>query len=162
MGSEMCSSYDEVCELLDRLSLDCLTLMEEDIKLKINLEKAMTEGENKLAKCRYIMGPNSVSILNIPLNSESDIEPNVSVESSHNSEENLGISYELITNKTEKSIDPVKWFGFLTPQYLSMAQSSYKNALKWAVEAVNVQNHLTEMFKKLQTLKEIKCNLVET
>lgn len=43
---------DQICTTLDKLTLDALTLMQEEIDLKINAENAMIGGETHLAKTR--------------------------------------------------------------------------------------------------------------
>ena len=51
--TETAEDLDKICQTLDKLTLDALTLMQEEIQLKINAENAMIGGESHLAKTRY-------------------------------------------------------------------------------------------------------------
>ncbi|XP_045464120.1 uncharacterized protein LOC123673583 [Harmonia axyridis] len=156
--------YENVCELLDKLYLDTLYLMEEEIKVNINMEKAMIEGENNLAKCRYIMGPNSVSAMNIPMNPEETISPSMLVKGSPNDLFPEVNSYQLhsVEDSKDNVSNPVKWFGFFTQQNLLNSQKFYKHSLQWAIQAVTIQNELKYLMKKCRVLRLVKASLAET
>ncbi|XP_018570891.1 coiled-coil domain-containing protein 115-like [Anoplophora glabripennis] len=152
---------DRICDTLDKLTLDALTLMEEKIKLTLNTENAMCGGEAHLAKARYIMGQNNVSSLQLPTENSPDFMAVAKVYS--NEEEKLfgQTSYELhLTQKSEETVqDPIRWFGILVPQNLNYAQNMFRQALQWAVQAVNVQTQLKETIEKIYQLKEVKTRI---
>lgn len=150
-------NYDKICEVMDKICLDTLTLMEEEIQLKLNLENTMTEGENNLAKSRYIMGNSSVSSLQIP---ENEFESIAKVEFKKDDEKELELS--LHDPKKESIQDPIKWFGVLVPQTLHKAQGMYKSSLNWIIEAVNVQNKISQLHENYDKLKQIKYNIKES
>lgn len=56
----------------------------------------------------------------------------------------------------EKSVDPIKWFGFMPPQNLHLAQKLYQQALQWLVQAANVQLRLQETCSNINKLKKLK------
>lgn len=56
----------------------------------------------------------------------------------------------------EKSVDPIKWFGFMPPQNLHLAQKLYQQALQWLVQAANVQLRLQETCSNIDKLKKLK------
>lgn len=49
---ETTRDLDKICNVLDKLTLDALTLMQEEIDLKLTAENAMIGGETHLAKTR--------------------------------------------------------------------------------------------------------------
>ncbi|XP_044767028.1 uncharacterized protein LOC123322971 [Coccinella septempunctata] len=156
-------NYHEVCELLDKLYLDTICLMEEEIQLKINMEKSMIEGENNLAKCRYIMGSNSVSAMNIPLNPEEDIHCTTSVESFPSELFPEVNKYEIISTEPKPNMtNPIKWFGYFTQKNLLKSQKSYETSLQWAIEAINIQNQLKYLCHKCKALRLLKVSLLES
>ncbi|KAL3285568.1 hypothetical protein HHI36_000098 [Cryptolaemus montrouzieri] len=153
--------YEEVCDLLDKICLDTLVLMEEEIQMNINLEKSMCEGEMNLAKCRYIMGPNSVSALNIPASPEENIDSLVSVTNSPSETIPNVKEYHLnsLDSNKEKFANPIRWFSVLAPQNLFTSQAMYKAALRWVVQMVNARNQLNELCDKFESLKLVKASL---
>jgi hypothetical protein len=50
---ELFSDVNEVKTLLDKMLIETMELIEEDVTLKINLEKLTNEGNLNLAKTRY-------------------------------------------------------------------------------------------------------------
>lgn len=58
--------------------------------------------------------------------------------------------------ETHKSVDPIKWFGFMPPQNLHLAQKLYQQALQWLVQAANVQLRLQETCSNINMLKKLK------
>lgn len=145
---------DKICTLLDKLSLDALTLMETHIQMKLNIENAMSGGEMHLAKSRYILGQNGVSALQLPGEGCPDFEATATVRLEE--DEFKDISREVQIVKKEEQTDPVRWFGYLVPQDLYHAQSMFKQALHWVVEAANVQKKLSDTCLKYREVKKIK------
>ncbi|KRT84009.1 hypothetical protein AMK59_953, partial [Oryctes borbonicus] len=105
------SELDKVCTTLDKLTLDTLTLMEEHVQLKLNLENSMNDGVLCLAKTRYIVGQNNVSSLQLPTGDSQEVEAVAVIHSEEH--EKLGYSmHDLeIIKKSEsnsKIQDPLK------------------------------------------------------
>lgn len=154
---------DRICDTLDKLTLDALTLTEEKVKLALNTENAMCGGEAHLAKARYIMGHNNVSALQLPTENSPEFTASAKVYP-YEDEKLFGeTSYELhLTKKSEDETvqNPVRWFGVLVPQNLNYAQNMFRQALQWAVQAVNVQRQLQETIQKIYDLKEVKAKVL--
>ncbi|RZC40845.1 hypothetical protein BDFB_013348 [Asbolus verrucosus] len=152
------SDLNKICNVLDKLTLDALTLIEEEVQMKLNIENAMCGGEMHLAKSRYILGQNSVSSLQLPTENSPHFEATVTVHSEKD---------ELIGEKTrylevvkrEDQIDPVRWFGYLVPQDLYHAQTMFRQALQWVIRATNLQMQLIETCGTIEQLKELKRKL---
>ncbi|CAG9813874.1 unnamed protein product [Phaedon cochleariae] len=150
---------DTICDILDKLTLDTLFLMEKEIEMKLNVENSMCQGESHLAKARYIMGQNNVSSIQLPTENTPEFSAALKVHSEESSQVLGGKSYDLVAiKKTEDQsvVDPMRWFGLLVPLNLSHAQTMFKQALQWTVQAANVQSQLTDMMKILCGLKQFK------
>ncbi|XP_019871219.1 coiled-coil domain-containing protein 115 [Aethina tumida] len=155
-SEKMCEEYHKVCDVLDKLTLDALTLMEEEIQLKLYIENAMCGGESHLAKSRYILGQNSVSSLQLP-SEEVDINAMAKVVPNEDQKYLKSHGVELAVAKCDENIqNPLKWFGLLVPQNLHYAQKMFTQALQWVVQAANVQWKLNETCVKIEQLKEYK------
>ncbi|XP_028132979.1 coiled-coil domain-containing protein 115-like [Diabrotica virgifera virgifera] len=152
--------WDKVCQTLDKLTLDSLLLVQEQIELKLNIENAMSGGESHLAKSRYILGHNNVSALQLPTENSPEFSSCLKVEGSDTT---LGRkSYELREiKKTEDETvqEPLRWFGVLVPQNLTFAQKMFRQALQWSIKSVNIQNQLLDTMQSISDLKELKNNL---
>lgn len=155
---------DKICTTLDKLTLDTLTLMEEHIQLKINLENSMNDGILNLAKSRYILGQNSVSSLQLPTVDSQEVDATAVI----HAEEDEKLGYRThsieIARKSENNSqiqDPLKWFGVLVPQSLHTAQNRFRQVLNWITQIGNVQSRLDYSCKKLAELKHIKNKILE-
>lgn len=157
----MACELERICEVLDKLALDSLTLAEQHIQQKLEVEKFMCEGESHLAKSRYIMGRNSVSSLQLPSENGGEIEATAVVKTEQDATSITGESFDLeIKRKPEESSDPIRWFGVLVPQNLHYAQAKFKQALLWAVKAANTQSQLRAVCFKIGQLEDLKNRLV--
>lgn len=146
---------DKICTILDKLTLDALLLIEEEIQTKLNIENAMSLGETNLAKARYIMGQNKVSTIQLPTENSPEFTAAVKVYPNESDKLFNNKSYEIQpTEKSENVQDPIKWFGVLVPQTLTQAQKMFRQALQWTVKAVNVQ---TELHETMETMNKLKC-----
>lgn len=159
---EPTEDLDKICDTLDKLTLDALLLIEQEIQLKLNIEDAMCGGETHLAKARYIMGQNKVSTLQLP--TENSPEFTAAAKVYPVDDENLIKSQAYDIHVTKKSEDetiqePIRWFGVLVPQNLTYAQNLFRQALQWAVKAINVQNQLKETVNAIGELKDVKNKL---
>lgn len=73
--------------------------------------------------------------------------------------DDLAIQYLLESheiNKEENYIDPMNWFGILTPQTLKVAREKYQKAIELSVEAVNVRQRISKNVELIQKLKQVK------
>lgn len=143
--------------------IDSLTLMEQQIQAKVELEKVMGDGESHLAKARYIMGQNSVSALQLPTENSNEFEAVSIVNSSENeiglSEKSLALEVRKDSMENEHT-NPIRWFGVLVPQNLHYAQTKFKQALWWAVKAANVQLQLDGVLNSISQLQLLKSKTV--
>lgn len=162
------SELQRVCNILDKLCLDALVLMEQYIENKLNLETSMCDGEAHLAKSRYIMGQNQVTPLQFPTAESSEINALATVNTVKDDNCYGQKTFQLeITKKStaiennEQYQDPLKWFGVLVPQDLHRAQAKYKQAVIWCVETANLQIRLMETCIKIKQLKAYKAKLLE-
>lgn len=152
--------FDKICSTLDKLSLDALTLMEEHIKLKLNVENTMCSGEASLAKTRYIMGQNSVTALQLPTENSADFEAPIKVNLDENELGTKTFDVELQKVTDENNVqDPLKWFGFLVPHSLHYAQNMFRQAIQWNVQAANVQVKLNDTLNTIGQLKLLKSDI---
>lgn len=158
---------EQVCETLDKLTLDALTLMEQHIQHKLSIENEMKEGEYSLAKSRYVMGHKNVSVLQLPT-SDSDCFSAAAVVNGEDDAKLFGSrSLDLQIRKQAGELDedevvnPMKWFGVLVPQSLHNAQSKYRQALLWCIQSANVQSRLRETCNKISQLKDYKLKLAQ-
>lgn len=155
----MAEEMDTVCELLDKLYINMLDLIEQDVQSKINIEKVTNDGQLNLAKARYIKGPSTVSFAQLP--TEDSKECNAlqqtmpSTSKSYLNEEKL----ELHTNEIDKEkgfIDPANWFGILVPNCLQLSKNSYRKSLEYVIESVNIETALQNTLMNILKLRKLK------
>lgn len=153
------NNIDKICTILDKLTLDALLLIEEEIQTKLNIENAMSLGETNLAKARYIMGQNKVSAIQLPTENSPEFTAVVKIHPSESDKLFENKSYEIqLTQKNDNTNvqDPIKWFGVLVPQTLTQAQKMFRQALQWTVKAANIQTELNETIENINKLKNMK------
>lgn len=144
---------DTVCELLDKITLKQLHLMEEKMQCELNIESNINSGSLHLAKTRYIMGQSSVSTARLPMESSPEFSASTICETS---EEDGVTQLKVVENSAENVVNPLRWFGVLVPQNMHKAQSIFQNTVNYVVECVNVQLQLQENIKNVEALKEYK------
>lgn len=150
----------EICELLDKLTLETLDLIEQDVKCKRNIENITNDGQLNMAKTRYITGQNSVSKSQLPGEDCVDFYALATLENDKN--EVNGTKFELEQHTVDKEkgfFDPIQWFGILTPRNLQMARSSYRKVLDFIVESANIQTRLSSYYGNIMDLKKMKEQL---
>ncbi|XP_013186087.2 coiled-coil domain-containing protein 115 [Amyelois transitella] len=148
-------TLEEVCELLDKLTLKQLHLMEEKMRSEINIESSINNGSINLAKSRYIMGQSSVSTARLPVDSSPEFAASTKCET----KEEDGIKQLKVVENDKNTVNPLHWFGVLVPQNLHKAQSIFQNTINFVVECVNVQLQLYENLKTAEELKKYKSLL---
>ncbi|XP_017785034.1 PREDICTED: coiled-coil domain-containing protein 115 [Nicrophorus vespilloides] len=148
----MSPDLDRINSILDKLTLDSLTLMEKHIQSKLELEKCMSEGESNLAKARYIKGQNAVSQLQLPTEDSKEFNALATVHRDKNSKLQEEV-FDLEIRKATNEENPLKWFGILIPQSMHKAQDDYKRSLHRVKESANIQ---VQLHQTLSTMKQMK------
>uniref|UniRef100_S4NK48 Vacuolar ATPase assembly protein VMA22 n=1 Tax=Pararge aegeria TaxID=116150 RepID=S4NK48_9NEOP len=143
---------ETVCNLLDKLVLQQLHLMEDKMACELNIEKSINNGSIHLAKSRYIMGQSSVSKERLPTESSSEFSASVTCESV----EEDNIRQLKVVETDEANVNPLRWFGVLVPQNLYRAKSIFQNTVNFIVECANVQLQIIENIKNIEALKYYK------
>lgn len=146
-------------ELLDKIILKQLHLMEEKMRCELNIESSIKNGSIHLAKSRYIMGQSSVSTARLPTESSSDFAASTICETT---DEDGVLQMKVIENDAENTINPLRWFGVLVPQNMPKAQSIFQNAVNFVVECVNVQIQLQSNMKYIEMLKQYISSVKST
>lgn len=158
----MACDLERICKVLDKLTLDSLTLMEQQVQQKLELEKCMCDGETQLAKSRYIMGRNSVSALQLPSENGPDVTASATVRREEDDNLYTDETFNLVIDRKqlETTGSPIRWFGVLVPQNLHDAQARFKQALLWTVKVANTQNLLRTVCVQIAQLDNLKERLV--
>lgn len=146
-------------EILDKLVLNQLHLMEEKMRCELNIESCINNGSIHLAKSRYIMGQSSVSSSRLP--TESSLEFSASTLCGSSEEDNVR-QLKVIENDAENTVNPLRWFGVLVPQNMHKAQSIFQNAVNFVVECVNVQLQIKTNLNYIKMLKNYINSLKST
>lgn len=152
----------EVCLLLDKLTLEMLRLMEDRVKCQINVQNATNNASIHLAKTRYIMGQSTISTVQLPTENTADFSALSTVETKP-AEDSLHDSVILHNRPCDPEagyVNPIRWFGILVPQNLYQAQNLFTNALNYIVESVNIQKQLDATYTAILKLKQLKLKLV--
>lgn len=144
---------ETVCNLLDKLTLQQLYLMEEKMQNELHIENNIKDGCLEFAKSRYIMGQSAVSATCLP--TESSVEFSAS-QVCQKDEENGIPKLKLLDNDAENTVNPMKWFGVLVPSHMHRAQSYFKRTTEFVIDCVNVQLQLIDVINKIALLKLYK------
>lgn len=147
---------DSTCNLLDKLVLKQLHLMEEKMQCELNIQSSINNGSIHLAKSRYIMGQSSVSITRLPTESSPDFAASTLCETIK--EDNVK-QLKVVENTAENTVNPLRWFGVLVPQNLHKAQSIFQNTINFVVECANVQMQIQNNLNIIVLLKKYKMLL---
>lgn len=146
------TSKEDICNLMDKLSLRMLELMEEEVRRKLAVERAMKNGEILLAKTRFQTGSQSVSQLQLPTEDSKEFCALTTV-----AKESDQLSLEEHTvDKESGRIDPLKWFGILTPRSLAFAARNFRKATLASVDCANTHIELNQTIAALNGLKQMK------
>lgn len=140
--------------LLDKLTLHMLDLIEQEVQLKVQIEKSIKEGDINLAKTRYTKGSNSISVLQLPTEDSKEFRALSTVTADKNDLGNPKLDLERhAVDKEEGFIDPSKWFGVLLPQSFNQARDHFNKGVDLTVECANVQIELASTLKQIEMLK---------
>lgn len=144
---------DTVCELLDKITLKQLHLMEEKMLCELNIETSINNGSLHLAKSRYIMGQTSVSAAKLPVEGSAEFKASTVCEAL---EEDGVKQLKVMESNTDNTSNPLRWFGVLVPQNLHKARNIFQSATNYVVECVNVQLQIHENMKNIKVLNDYK------
>lgn len=138
-------------DLLDKIILKQLFLMEEKMCCELSIESSITNGCFQLAKSRYIMGQSSVSMTRLPTECSAEFEASTLCEEVS---EDGSKHWRVIKNNGENTVNPLRWFGVLVPQDLHKAQSIFQNSINYVIDCANVQLQLLENLKNVKILRK--------
>ncbi|XP_058116149.1 uncharacterized protein LOC131288195 [Anopheles ziemanni] len=133
---------EELCELMDKLLINSLELVERDVQLSQDIDRLMTEGQIDLAHTRFTKGPNAVSAIQLPAE---DYKPfralhtvAVAPDESAGALPHMTLESHPV-DAEEDRIDPASWFGILRPPTLNSAKDKFTRSLESIVERANVR-----------------------
>ncbi|XP_045454516.1 coiled-coil domain-containing protein 115 [Melitaea cinxia] len=156
-SEEKAVDMEMICDLLDKLVLQQLHLIEDKMCCELNIETGINNGCIHLAKSRYIMGQNSVSKERLPTESSPEFSASVTCDSIL--EDN--VKQLKISNADTGScvVNPLNWFGVLVPQNLHKSKDIFKNTVNYVVECVNIQLKILENISNIEALKKYKSTI---
>ncbi|CAK1593845.1 unnamed protein product [Parnassius mnemosyne] len=149
-------NMNRVCDLLDKTLINQLHLMEEKMRCELNIESSINSGSIHLAKSRYIMGQNAVSIARLPVESSPEFSASTVCEITE--VDNMK-QFRVVENDAENTVNPLHWFGVLVPQNLHKAKSIFQNTINFVAECANIQMRLLENMANMDMLNEYKKTL---
>lgn len=139
--------------LQDKLLLEMLELIEQTVLCKMNIEATTNAGQLLLAKSRYIQGPQTVSVSQLPTENSNEFHALKTI--THEKDE-LNDEMQLNAHKVDKEngyIDAIRWFGVLVPRSLQLAQQRFNQAVELAVECANIQTKLNKTIRYILLLR---------
>lgn len=164
---------------LDELAVRILTLMNEFISCKRNIQNYIRSGCLDLAKSRYIAGNRNISALQLPGEDSVGVEAKFRVvrsascddfskyrhveHESNRDDESLTETLDdlnLNSDGTSKQVlrfskDPLQWFGFLVPRNLRQSKVTFEKCLEIVVECANIQSELEYRLTEYSKLKKL-------
>uniref|UniRef100_A0A182YQM2 Vacuolar ATPase assembly protein VMA22 n=2 Tax=Anopheles stephensi TaxID=30069 RepID=A0A182YQM2_ANOST len=159
------ASKEQLCELMDKLLISSLELIERDVELSQDIARLTTEGQMELAHTRFTKGPNAVSAVQLPTE---DYKPFRALHTTVSKDEgtdgdtgsilHLALASHPVDGAAER-IDPSSWFGILRPPSLNTARERFTRSLDSIVERANVRIQLGSYLKVFEMLH--KRNTVE-
>lgn len=112
---------------------------------------------NTISFFRYTQGTNSVSITQLPTDDDKEFKALKTVLRGEDDAKAIQFSLETHeVNKAEDYIDPIHWFGILTPQTLKDARDKYQKAIELSVESANVRSRIAKNLEIIKKLKQVK------
>lgn len=143
-------------ELQDKLVLEMLGLVEQMVLCKMNIETTTNAGQLLLAKSRYIQGPQSVSVSQLPTensNEFSALKRLIRTDSEPYTDDELQLDVHKV-DKQNGYIDAIRWFGVLVPRSLQMAQERFNKAIELVVECASIQTRLNKTIRYILLLRK--------
>lgn len=148
-----------ICTLLDKQTLDLFDLIEQQVQCKINIEKSTVDGQLMIAKSRYINGTQTVSVAQLPTKNSAEFNALTTVCVDEQSKPNHFTINRQSVDKDSGHVEPLKWFGILTPQSLLTAQQHFQKAIEFVGECATIQVNLLNTLSNLLQLSELKENI---
>lgn len=156
----MPESRDEICQLMDKLLLHSLDLMEQEVKLKTTIEAIANDGQLDLAHTRFTKGATAVSAVQLPTEDYKPFSALNTVAEGKDDLDNPQLDLERNqVDKEEGRIDPIRWFGILVPASLQSARKKFVQSLDYVVECANVQIQLKNALLSYEKLNKMKSEL---
>uniref|UniRef100_A0A182JP83 Vacuolar ATPase assembly protein VMA22 n=1 Tax=Anopheles christyi TaxID=43041 RepID=A0A182JP83_9DIPT len=158
------ASKEELCELMDKLLLNSLELIEQDVQLSQDIGRLTTEGQMELAHTRFTKGPNAVSAVQLPTEDYKPFQALHTVKVKEDTDEPEIISCRTLeshpVNAEEgERIDPSAWFGILRPPSLNNAKERFTRSLDSIIERANVRVRLSSYLNMFEMLHKRKTEL---
>uniref|UniRef100_A0A1Q3FKF6 Vacuolar ATPase assembly protein VMA22 n=1 Tax=Culex tarsalis TaxID=7177 RepID=A0A1Q3FKF6_CULTA len=156
----MPETRDEICQLMDKLLLHSLDLIEQEVTLKTTIEAIANDGQLDLAHTRFTKGPTAVSAVQLPTEDYKSFAALNTVAESRDDLENTKLDLEQHqVDKEAGRIDPIRWFGILIPASLQSARKKFTKTLDYVVECANVQIQLQNALLSYDKLNKRKSEL---
>ncbi|XP_052889765.1 uncharacterized protein LOC128298073 [Anopheles moucheti] len=137
------SSKDDLCELMDKLLINSLELIEQDVQLSQDIARLTTEGQMELAHTRFTKGPMAVSAVQLPTEDYKEFRALHTVSKDDDASDSSTIpQLSLDSHPVDVDvgrIDPSGWFGILRPPSLNNAKERFTRSLDSIVERANVR-----------------------
>lgn len=140
-------------ELQDKLLIEMLDLIEQSVLCKMNIESTTNAGQLLLAKSRYIQGPQTVSVAQLPTENSNNFN---ALKRVIRQEGEIHDELQLSVHKVDKAngfIDALRWFGVLVPRSLQLAQERFNKAIELVVECANIQTKLNNTIRYILLLR---------
>lgn len=149
----------QINALIDSLYLDMLDLVEQQVKCQLNIENSVVGGQLLVAKTRYTLGTNSVTIAHLPTENTPEFNALATVSASSTAGGDGGpFALELIRHDVDKAAaypEPLHWFGILLPQSMLAAQRLFRKSVEYSVECANVRINLLTVIGNILKLKNL-------
>lgn len=145
---------DRTNALLDTLTIELLDLVEQQVRCQLDIEDAVVNGQLLVAKTRYTLGKNAVTIAQLPTENSSEFESLVTVTNTTSDDDSAAL--ELNRRAVDKEAgrpDPLKWFGILLPQSMHGAQRMFTQAVDRSVECANIRLSLQSVMQSILNVR---------
>lgn len=150
---------DRINILLDTLTIELLDLVEQQVRCQLAIEDAVVNGQLLVAKTRYTLGKNAVTIAQLPTENSTEFESLVTVQPAAVASSSLSddsVSLELNRRPADKEAgrpDPLNWFGILLPQSMQGAQRMFTLAVERSVECANIRLGLQTVMQSILNVR---------
>ncbi len=142
-------------ELVDKLTIEMLDLIEQQVKCKMNIENLIGQGQIQIAKTRYTQGTRTVSTSQLPTENSNEFKALRTIERTSNDVGDLQLNLNVQNiNKDDGYVDPIKWFGILVPQSLQLARDAFQKSIEYSCECANIQSSLWRTMSNILLLKK--------
>lgn len=142
-------------ELVDKLTIEMLDLIEQQVKCKMNIGNLIAQGQIQIAKTRYTQGTRTVSTSQLPTENSHEFKALRTVERANNDVGDLQFNLNVQNvNKDEGFVDPIKWFGILVPQSLQLAKDAFQKSIEYSSECASIQSSLWRTMANILLLKK--------